>query len=40
MYTLAFILKLTKIKGDAVAEYVFGIHVGVSAEERDCVSGG
>jgi len=36
MCTLAFILKLAKIKGDAVEEYVFGIHVSVSAEESDC----
>jgi len=36
MYTLAFVLKLTKIKDDAVEEYVFGIHVGMSAVERDC----
>jgi len=36
MYTMAFILKLTKIKDDEVEEYVFGIHVGVSTEERDC----
>jgi hypothetical protein len=33
---LAFILKLTEIKDYEVKEYVFGIHVGVSAEERDC----
>jgi hypothetical protein len=33
MYTLAFILKLTKIKDDAVEEYVFGINVGVRAKE-------
>jgi hypothetical protein len=36
MCTLAFILKLSKIKGDAVEENVFGIHAGMSAKERDC----
>jgi hypothetical protein len=36
MYTLAFILEVTKIKDDAVEEYVFNIHVGMSAIERDC----
>jgi len=27
---------MAKIKDDALEEYVFGIHVGMSAEERDC----
>jgi hypothetical protein len=36
---LAFILKLTKIKDYEVEEYAFGIHVGVSAKERDCYIG-
>jgi hypothetical protein len=36
MYTVAFILKLTKIKDDEVEDYVCGIHVGLSAQERNC----